>query len=211
MTHPTTSLTQIKHSLVENALTAMRDERTPSEEFRRHTRTVTRALAYEASRTLPMQLHRVQTPVAATDGHRLAAEIAAVPVLRAGVGMLDGFLDIMPAATVGYVGMKRNEQTLEPHEYYRNIQLQPHSHLFVLDPMLATGGSIAATLRGIELSELASCSILAIVGAPEGINAITEEFPDVRIYLAAVDERLNDHGYIVPGLGDAGDRLSGTT
>ena len=179
-------------------------------EFRRQSRVIARALAYEATRFLPFCPAPVETPIMTTLGGSVVAPVVAIPVLRAGLGMLDGFLEIVPRASTGYVGMRRDEQTLLPHEYYRNLPPIDGAHLFLLDPMLATGGSICAALSGLDMRLTASCSLLSIIAAPEGVACVQERFPQVGIWVAALDSGLNEHGFIVPGLGDAGDRLWGT-
>lgn len=200
----------VEHPLVSSALTVLRDARTPPAEFRTQMRLISRALAYEATIWLPVDSIAVSTPVADTGGTRVSAAVIAVPILRAGVGMLDGFLDVVPAASIGFVGLARDEVTLKPVEYYRNLRTEPGAHVYLLDPMLATGGSLRATLEGIELDRLGGCTIVSILASPEGVASIVEAYPTVRIVSAALDERLDDRGFIVPGLGDAGDRLCGT-
>lgn len=200
----------LEHPLVREAVSALRDRETPSREFRQHTRTISRALAYEATRDLPFVAAMVETPITTAPGGSVVAPIIALPVLRAGLGMIDGFLEIVPQAATGYVGMRRDEQTLLPQEYYRNLPPLLNAHLFLLDPMIATGGSICATLARLDLAETASCTLLSVIAAPEGIGSVQRHYPSVRIWLAALDSGLNEKGFIVPGLGDAGDRLWGT-
>jgi uracil phosphoribosyltransferase len=200
----------LEHPLVREAISALRDRETSSMDFRAHTRTISRALAYEATRHLPFHVATVTTPIMEAEGGSVAEPVVALPLLRAGLGMVDGFLEIVPRARIGYVGMRRDEETLLPFEYYRNLPALDGAHLFLLDPMLATGGSVSATLDGLDLDCVASCTLLSVIAAPEGVRAVCEKHPAIRIWTAALDRGLNDRGYIVPGLGDAGDRLWGT-
>lgn len=204
------TFTTIRHSVVADAIRTMRSRETSTVEFRTATRLVARALAYEATRDLPLDAVMIETPMEAAEAGKITARIIAAPILRAGLGMLDGFLDIVPMAATGFVGLKRDEQTLKPHEYYRNFPSVEGGHLFLLDPMLATGGSILATLRALPIDAPASISLLSIIAAPEGVDAVTTEFPSVALYTASLDRCLNERGYILPGLGDAGDRLCDT-
>lgn len=206
----TESLRVIRHSVVADALGMLRRHDSSTVEFRLATHTLARALAYEATRDLPVESIDIETPMEPTTAHRIAAKVIAAPILRAGLGMLQGFLDVIPTAATGFVGLKRNEETLLPHEYYRNFPELAGSHLFLLDPMLATGGSIRAVLRGLPLESIASVSILSIIAAPEGVRDLASEFPETVIYTASLDRCLNECGYILPGLGDAGDRLCQT-
>jgi uracil phosphoribosyltransferase len=203
------TLQLVSHSMVADAVAVLRAASTPIVEFRTRARMIAQALAYEATRDLPHVEERVQTPLAETTVRRVRSRVIATPVLRAGLGMLDGFLDIVPWASTGFIGLKRNEETLLPYEYYRNIPDPAGAHVYLLDPMLATGGSSRAALRAIP-SGAGSIALLSIIAAPEGVAAVADEFPDVRIFTASLDERLDERGYIVPGLGDAGDRLCDT-
>jgi uracil phosphoribosyltransferase len=200
----------LRHGAVADALTALRQRETSTVEFRARARSIARALAYEATRDLPLEPVDIRTPVAATTGYRIAGRIIAAPILRAGLGLLDGFLEVVPTAATGFVGLKRNEETLQPYEYYRNIPDPTGSHFFLLDPMLATGGSVLAALRALPVEQMASVHLLSIIAAPEGLAAVAAEFPTLRIFTAGIDERLDERGFIVPGLGDAGDRLCET-
>lgn len=200
----------VRHAVVASALAVLRDRTSSSLEFRSSARTIARALAYEATRELPVEAFDVETPLTTTIGHRVVDSVVVAPILRAGLGMLDAFLDVVPTASTGFVGLKRDETTLLPTEYYRNLPLTTGTHFFLLDPMLATGGSACAALDSIETGALASCSLLSFIAAPEGIEAVTRAHPTLRIYAASIDERLNECGFIIPGLGDAGDRLCGT-
>lgn len=200
----------VRHSVVADALRTMRSEETSTVEFRTATRMIARALAYEGTRHLPLATVNINTPLEPVEAGKLTDRVVAAPILRAGLGMLDGFLDVVPGAATGFIGLKRNEETLTPYEYYRNLPNLDEAHLFLLDPMLATGGSILASLRALPLERLASISLLSIIGAPEGIRAVTTEFPSLTIHIASIDRCLNEHGFILPGLGDAGDRLCAT-
>lgn len=200
----------LRHSVVADAIGVMRGHASSSVQFRNATRQISRALAYEATRNLPLESVTVETPLEQTAAGALVCRVIAVPILRAGLWMLDGFLDIIPQAAAGFIGLRRNEQTLVPHEYYRNLPDVSGAHLFLLDPMLATGGSITAALAALPLEEAASVSLLSIIAAPEGVQAVTTRFANARLYIAALDRQLNDQGYILPGLGDAGDRLCDT-
>lgn len=200
----------IQHNVVADAITALRRRETPTMGFRTHARLISRALAHEATREAPIECIRVETPVAAADGCRLSGRTIVAPILRAGLGMLDGFLDVIPHAATGFIGLRRDEQTLLPFEYYRNVPDPSGAHFFLLDPMLATGGSVLAALESFRLEEIASITLLSIIAAPEGVEAVLTAVPQLNLYVAALDERLNDRGYIVPGLGDAGDRLCNT-
>ncbi|MBC8146314.1 MAG: uracil phosphoribosyltransferase [bacterium] len=200
----------VRHAVIASALAVLRDRSSSSLAFRSSARTIARALAYEATRDLPIEVFDVETPVATTSGHRIVDHVVVAPILRAGLGMLDAFLDVVPTASTGFVGLKRDETTLLPTEYYRNLPATIGTHFFLLDPMLATGGSVRAALDAIDTVSLKSCSLLAFIAAPEGIASVMSAHPGLRIYTASIDERLNDLGYIVPGLGDAGDRLCGT-
>ncbi len=204
------NLTIVAHSAVADALTVMRRRDTTTVDFRARARTIARALAYEATRDLPLETIPIETPMGSFHGSALRARVIATPILRAGLGMLEGFLDIVPAAATGFIGLKRNEETLLPYEYYRNVPDLAGAHFYLLDPMLATGGSTLAALAALPLDIPASITLVTIICAPEGVRAVNAAHPNVRIFTAALDERLNDIGYIVPGLGDAGDRLCDT-
>lgn len=206
----TESLRVIRHSVVADALCVLRRQDSSAVEFRTAAHALARALAYEATRDLPVDPIDIQTPMESTTAHRITEKVIAAPILRAGLGMLQGFLDVVPTAATGFVGLRRNEETLLPHEYYRNFPELGGSHLFLLDPMLATGGTLRAVLRGLPLESIASVSVLSIIAAPEGVRDLSAEFPEVAIYTASLDRCLNECGYILPGLGDAGDRLCQT-
>ncbi|MEQ1505588.1 MAG: uracil phosphoribosyltransferase [Myxococcota bacterium] len=205
-------LVVVDHPLVQHKLTAMRRHDTDSGTFRRLLAEVAMLLAYELTRELPVELVRIRTPVAETDAPQLAGlPPALVSVLRAGNGLLDGVLTLIPSASVGHVGLYRDERTLQPVEYYFKVPADlDRRPVLVVDPMLATGSSAAAAVTRLKERGARSIRFLCLLAAPEGIAAFHAVHPDVPIVTAAVDERLNEHGYIVPGLGDAGDRMYGT-
>jgi uracil phosphoribosyltransferase len=201
----------IQHPLVEDVLARLRDKATPSDEFRRLARRVSLLLAVEATRDLALQPASVETPLETARVQRLAARVVAVPVLRAGLGMLDAFLELVPQAQVGYFGLERNEQTAVARRYYEKVPKDlAGAVVFLLDPMLATGGSAAMGLEGLHGLGARQVRLLSIVAAPEGVDHLEAAAPDAVIYTAALDRELNDRKYILPGLGDFGDRLFGT-
>ncbi|MCY4355073.1 MAG: uracil phosphoribosyltransferase [Truepera sp.] len=202
----------IDHPLIQHKLSLLRDRNTNIRDFRALCTEITMLMAFEAMRDLPLEEAYVETPVAPTRVRRLTGkELALVGILRAGLIMVDGILSLVPNARVGHVGLYRDPRTLEPVEYYRKLPSDISERgVFVLDPMLATGGSAVATIRILKERGVSSIRLLCILGAPEGVEAVRSTHPDVEIILAALDERLNEKGYIVPGLGDAGDRIYGT-
>ena len=202
----------VDHPLVQHKLSLLRDKRTSTGDFRRLVKELTALLTYEATKDIPTETVRVETPLEWTEVERVSGKkLAVCPVLRAGVGMLDGFLELVSGARVGFVGLFRDEETLEPVEYYVKLPSDLGVRdAIVLDPMLATGKSSAAAISAIKKAGARSVSLICLVSAPAGIERLHGEHPDVVIYTAAVDRELNDRGYIVPGLGDAGDRLYGT-
>ena len=204
------TLHHVSHPLVEDVLAGLRDESTPPEHFRRLANRVTTLLAFDASRDLPCRGDTVSTPLESTDVKRLDAEIVLVPVLRAGMGMLDVMLSVFPRASVGYVGLERDESTAVARQYYRKLPQLSDRYVFLLDPMLATGGSAAAAVSLLKEHGATHVRLLCIVAAPEGIHRLEQDWPDVDIYTASVDRALDERKYIVPGLGDFGDRLYGT-
>ena len=205
----------IDHPLVAHKLTVLRDERTDTPTFRRLTDELVTLLAYEATRGVRVESCRLRTPVAATSGVRLSSpRPLVVPILRAGLGMLDGMLRLLPTAEVGFLGMVRDEHTLAASTYATRIPKDlSHRQCFALDPMLATGGTLAAAVELLLGRDADDVTALCLLASPEGLEAMHERLGDVSVTVvtAAIDERLNDQGYIVPGLGDAGDRLYGTT
>ncbi len=201
------------HPLIQHKLSLMRDKRTPTIQFRHLLREIALLMGYEISRDLPLTTERIETPLAVMEAPVIAGKkVAVVAILRAGLGMVDGLLDLIPAARVGHIGLYRDPETRRPVEYFVKLP-DPEGRLFILvDPMLATGHSATAAVdilnrRGIPDSRI---RLMALVAAPEGVRTFRAAHPEVPIYSAALDERLNDHAYIVPGLGDAGDRLFGT-
>lgn len=201
----------VDHAVLKHALTQIRDKATPPREFRSLVQTAGLLLAAEALRALPVKPREVETPVAPAQGWELARPLVLLPVLRAGLGLVDPFLQLVPEASVGHLGAYRHESTLEPVEYY--VKLPPQlagADAIVLDPMLATGGSANWALSVAKRGNPATVTLVALLAAPEGVEAVRERHPDVTVYTAVLDERLNDQAYIVPGLGDAGDRLYGT-
>ena len=200
------------HPLIQHKLAILRDERTGVKEFREIVSEIATLMCYEATRDLPTREVEIKTPVATGTFKTLAGKkLAIVPILRAGLGMVDGILTLIPSAKVGHIGLYRDPQTLEPVEYYCKMPSDiAERDVIVLDPMLATGGSAVAAIQFLKNYECRSIKLMNILAAPEGIQAVRTAHPDVDIYVAAVDEKLNDHGYIVPGLGDAGDRIFGT-
>ncbi len=200
------------HPLIQHKVTFLRDENTGSKQFRELVEEITQLLIYEATRDLPMCEVEVKTPITVTKSRVIAGrKLAFVPILRAGLGMVDGALALVPAGRVGHIGLYRDPETHEPIEYYNKLPADiSERDVFVLDPMLATGGSAIDAIRMIKEHHPRSVKFLCIIAAPEGMNALTEAHPDVQVYCAALDEKLNEHCYIVPGLGDAGDRIFGT-
>jgi len=203
-------VTVINHPLVQHNLTRLRDERTGSQEFRRVLGEVASLMIYEATRSFELNASRVQTPLARTIGYELKREVVLVPVLRAGLGMLDAILQLIPNARVGFIGLKREEKTLQANFYHKSLpkDLKPFEVLLI-DPMLATGGSALAALALLNQHGARRVRLVSLVAAPEGIRAVRKVHPKLPIFTAAVDKRLNGRGFIVPGLGDAGDRLFG--
>ena len=202
----------IDHPLIQHKLTLIRDIRTGTKDFRELLEEIAMLMAYELTRDLPLEEIEVETPVAKCRARVLAGKkISVVPILRAGLGMVSGVLRLIPAAKVGHIGVYRDPQTLKPVEYY--CKLPPdvsEREVIVIDPMLATGGSSVAAIDMLKRGGAKQIKLMCLVAAPEGVNIVNDAHPDVEIYTAAVDECLNDHGYIVPGLGDAGDRIFGT-
>ena len=200
------------HPLVQHKVGLLRNKYTGTKEFKELVSELATLLGYEATGDLPTEEVEIQTPIAVAKTHMPAGrKLALVPILRAGLGMVDGMLALLPAAKVGHIGMYRNEETLEPVEYYCKLpQDIAEREVIVLDPMLATGGSAIDAVTQIKKRGVKNIKFIGIIGAPEGLAKLQEAHPDVDIYLAALDEKLNENGYIVPGLGDAGDRIFGT-
>ena len=206
------TVTEVDHPLVRHKLSYLRDKRTSTGDFRRLVRELTALLTYEATKDLPTETVRVETPLEWTEVDRIEGKkVAVCPVLRAGLGMLDGFLGLVSGARVGFIGLFRDETTLEPVEYYMKLPSDiAVRDAIVLDPMLATGNSAVAAVRAVKDAGARSVRLISLVAAPEGIERLRGEHADVPIICASVDRELNERGYIVPGLGDAGDRLYGT-
>ncbi|RCX19129.1 uracil phosphoribosyltransferase [Fontibacillus phaseoli] len=200
------------HPLIQHKLTFIRDMRTNTKDFRELVDEVATLMAYEITREIPLESIKVQTPVAEAESRVISGRmLGLIPILRAGLGMLDGVLKLLPAAKVGHVGLFRDPQTLQPVEYYIKLPTDVQEReLIVIDPMLATGGSAIAAIDALKKRGCTQIKMMNLIAAPEGVKAVHDAHPDVDIYVAALDERLDDHGYIIPGLGDAGDRLYGT-
>ncbi len=206
------SLTIIRHPLVQHKLTILRDLDTETKHFKELVDEIAMLMAYEATNELSLEPRDVETPLEKTKGwHISGKKLTLVPILRAGLGMVEGILRLVPSARVGHIGLYRDHGTLQPVDYYFKIPSDPAERdFFVLDPMLATGGSAAAAVSSLKKAGATRIRFLCLVAAPEGVRKLTEAHPDVQIYCAALDRELNDLGYILPGLGDAGDRLFGT-
>jgi uracil phosphoribosyltransferase len=206
------NLTIIDHPLVQHKLTLMRRKETPTSSFRQLLWEISMLLAYEVTRDLPLQEVSVETPVCRTKSPQLSGKkLALVSIMRAGNGLLDGILELIPAARVGFVGLYRDEETLEPVEYYCKVPDQLENRLVIaVDPMLATGNSSVAAITRLKEAGAKDIRLLCLLAAPEGVACMKEAHPDVLVFTASLDEKLNEKGYIVPGLGDAGDRMFGT-
>ena len=202
----------VEHPLLQHKISLLRNKQTGTKEFRDLVGEIATLLCYEATRDLPLEEVEIETPITMAKTKVLAGrKLALVPILRAGMGMLDGMLTLLPAAKVGFIGLYRDEETLQPVEYFCKLpQDIAERDVLVLDPMLATGGSSIAAIQLLKDKGCKSIRLLCIIAAPEGVKAMQEAHPDVDIYIGALDQKLNDHGYIVPGLGDAGDRIFGT-
>ncbi|MBR4743954.1 MAG: uracil phosphoribosyltransferase [Oscillospiraceae bacterium] len=200
------------HPLIQHKLSIIRDKNTGVKEFRELVSEIASLMCYEATRDLQTEIIDVETPIGPAKARHLAGKkLAVVPILRAGLGMVDGILKLVPSAKVGHIGLFRDPETLDPVKYYCKMPNDiANRNVIVLDPMLATGGSASAAITFIKEYGCKSIKLMNLIGAPEGIARIQADHPDVDIYIAAVDEKLNEHGYIVPGLGDAGDRIFGT-
>jgi uracil phosphoribosyltransferase len=201
----------VDHPLIQHKLTLIRNINTGTKEFRETVNEIAGLMAYEISRDVPVKETETETPLTKCITRVLATEIVLIPVLRAGLGMVDGINNLIPTAKIGHMGMYRDHETLEPKSYYAKFPaILESAVVLVLDPMLATGGSASATLATLKKAGARDLKMVCIVGAPEGVERIRKDHPDVDIFLASLDEGLNEKGYIVPGLGDAGDRLFGT-
>lgn len=204
-------LTVFDHPLIKHKLSIMRDKNTNTKDFRDNLDEIGSLMVYEMTRDLPMMDVEVETPMTRMTGSKMATDVVVAPILRAGLGMTQGILDLIPTAKVAHIGLYRDEETLEPHTYFekypKNIE---DAVVVVVDPMLATGGSSVAAIDMVKKQGAKNIKLVCLVGAQEGVDNVEKHHPDVDIYLAALDDHLNEHGYIVPGLGDAGDRIFGT-
>lgn len=201
----------LQHPLITHKVTLLRRKDTSTKEFRETLNEVAGLMAFEITRDLPLKEVVVETPMRSCSTRELATEVVLVPVLRAGLGMVEGITNLIPTAKVGHIGLYRNEETLMPVTYYEKFpHTLPDSIVMVLDPMLATGGSASAAITALKQKGASPVKLVCVVGAPKGVSRIEQDHPDVDIYLAALDEGLNEAGYIIPGLGDAGDRIFGT-
>ena len=200
------------HPLIQHKLSILRDEKTSVKEFREIVSEIAMLMCYESTRDLPLEEVDVQTPVAVAKCRRIAGKkLAIVPILRAGLGMVDGMVSMMPNVKVGHIGLFRDPETLEPVKYYFKMPADiSERDVIIVDPMLATGGSASAAIGFLKEAGAQHIKLMSIIGAPEGVERMQKDHPDVDINVAALDDHLNDHGYIVPGLGDAGDRIFGT-
>ncbi len=207
-----TRVTVVDHPMVQHKLSILRSVETGSKQFREIVRELALFEGYEATRDFPLEDIQIETPICTTTAKQIAGrKVAVVPILRAGLGMVDGLLELVPAARVGHIGMYRDEVTHEPHEYYCKLPGDVDQRTcLVVDPMLATGGSAVAAIQYLRQQGVKDIRLLVIIAAPEGIKAVLDADPDVRLFTCSVDERLNENAYIVPGLGDAGDRIFGT-
>ncbi len=202
---------EISHPLVKHKLTVLRNVETRHKQFRELVSEITMLITYDAMKGLDTVPNPVDTPLAGTTGFKLKSDIVVIPILRAGVGMLDGMLNLVPNARVGFVGMYRDHDTKEPVSYYEKLPRDlNYPHFFIIDPMLATGGSIVATIDSLKEKGFDKVTVISIIASPEGIRRVEETHPDVDIYTGSIDECLDENKYIIPGLGDAGDRLFGT-
>ncbi len=203
--------TVLKHPLIEHKLSILRNRETENKVFRETLNELSYLIVYEITRNLALQPVRIQTPLAACDCHQLGEQVLLVPILRAGLGMVEGILNLIPSAKVGHIGVYRDESTLLPVEYY--CKLPPNAgamRVFLLDPMLATGGSLAHAISLLKAKGIQRITVVSVIAAPEGLEALRVAHPDVHIYTAMLDQCLNENGYILPGLGDCGDRIFGT-
>ncbi|MFD1957901.1 uracil phosphoribosyltransferase [Paenibacillus thailandensis] len=200
------------HPLIQHKLTFIRDKNTNTKDFRELVDEVATLMAYEITREMPLDTIKVETPIMETEAKVLSGRmLGLIPILRAGLGMVEGILKLIPAAKVGHIGLSRDHETLQPVEYYINLPTDAQDRqLIVIDPMLATGGSAIAAINSLKKRNCEQIKMMCLIAAPEGVKALHAAHPDVDIYVAALDERLNEKGYIIPGLGDAGDRMFGT-
>ncbi len=201
----------LKHPLITHKLTQMRKKETGTKDFRQNLDEIGGLMVYEITRNLPVQPVTIETPVATCETFELKKEVILVPILRAGLGMVSGICNLVPTVKVAHIGLYRDEETLEPHPYFEKYPKQmPEATVIIVDPMLATGGSANAAIDMVKRQGAKDIRLVCLVGAPEGAAAVEKQHPEIDIYLAALDEKLNEKGYIIPGLGDAGDRIFGT-
>lgn len=201
----------INHPLIQHKVTLMRKKETGSKDFRNLLEEITMLMGYEITRDFPLEDVEIETPVSAMMGKQISGKkIGIVPVLRAGLGMVQGLLDLMPTAKVGHIGLYRDPETLEPVEYYCKLPDVQNRDFIIVDPMLATGGSASVAISLLKEKGIQHIKLMCLVAAPQGVKKVNTDHPDVRIFVAALDDTLNEHGYIIPGLGDAGDRIFGT-
>ena len=201
----------MSHPLITHKLSIMRDKNTTVKDFRECAHEVALLIGYEATKDLKLEEYEIETPITKAIGKRIEKQVALVPILRAGLGMVDAIMNLIPAAKIGHIGLYRNEETLEPVEYYCKLPTDiEQRQVLVVDPMLATGGSAVAAINFIKKRGAKNIKFVCIIAAPEGVEILRKAHPDVEIFCGALDEKLNEKGYIVPGLGDAGDRLFGT-
>ncbi|MDY6029403.1 MAG: uracil phosphoribosyltransferase [Acidaminococcaceae bacterium] len=203
-------ITVVDHPLLKQKMSILRDIKTDSSTFRRVIGEVAMLLTFEATKNVPLKELQVKTPLQETTGYEIDGTITIIPILRAGLGFLNGVLSVIPTANVGPIGMARNEETLEPEEYYCKLPPDMDAYTLVVDPMLATGGSAVAAINNLKKYGMKNIIFMCLVAAPEGVKKLNAVHPDVKIVAAALDDHLNERGYIVPGLGDAGDRTFGT-
>lgn len=204
-------ITILEHPLIKAKMSVLRDQNTPMTVFKQHLDEIVTLMAYEVTKDLALDTYEVQTPLQKTTGYKLANPVVLVPILRAGLGFLAGMQRLLPEARVGFIGMARNEETLVAEEYYAKFPKDlDKATVLVLDPMLATGGSACDAIAALKKRGAQNLKMVSLVAAPDGLEKINQEHPDVAVYVAVLDEKLNEHGYILPGLGDAGDRLFGT-
>lgn len=204
-------LTVFDHPLIKHKLTIMRKKETGTKDFRQNLDEIGGLMVYEVTRDLPLNEIPIETPLCQTIGYEMAKDVVIVPILRAGLGVVNGIQNLIPTARIAHIGMYRDEETLEPHPYFEKYPSNmDEAAVIIVDPMLATGGSSVAAIDMVKKQGATSIKLVCLVGAPEGVKIVEEAHPDVDIYLASLDDHLNEKGYIVPGLGDAGDRIFGT-
>lgn len=201
----------LKHPLITHKLTQMRNKDCGTKDFRQNLDEIAGLMAYEITRDIPLKEVTIETPVATCETYEMEKEIVLVPILRAGLGMVNGICNLIPTVKIAHIGLYRDEETLEPHTYFEKYPKEvKDAVVMIVDPMLATGGSAIAAIDMVKKQGAKNIRLVCLVGAPEGVKAVEKAHPEVDIYLASLDEKLNEHGYIIPGLGDAGDRIFGT-